>query len=98
MLVGLFNDMAERLQGTTRELEARRRYMEIILENIPTGVISMEADLRINKINRAAFTMFPGEVSKQPNTLDEFFSGDDLASIRNLLRDAEDHSVTREIA
>src|SRR4029079_14836374 len=58
LLVTLFNDMAEQLQGTTKELEARRRYMEIILENIPTGVTSVDADLRVNKINRAASTMF----------------------------------------
>ena len=53
--------MAEQLQGTTRELEARRRYMEIILESIPTGVISLDADLRINMMNRAAHTMFSAE-------------------------------------
>src|ERR1043166_248364 len=44
LLVSLFNDMADQLQGTTRELEARRRYMEIILESIPSGVISIDAD------------------------------------------------------
>ena len=58
LLVTLFNDMAAQLQGTTRELEARRRYMEIILESIPTGVISVDPDLRVNKVNRAARTMF----------------------------------------
>src|SRR5207249_3821575 len=52
LLVRLFNDMAGQLQATTRELEARRRYMEIILESIPTGVISVDPDLRVNKINR----------------------------------------------
>src|SRR5262249_58322699 len=49
LLVRLFNNMAEQLQGTTRELEARRRYMEIILESIPTGVVSVDSDLRANK-------------------------------------------------
>jgi two-component system, NtrC family, nitrogen regulation sensor histidine kinase NtrY len=98
MLVTLFNDMAEQLQFTTQELEARRRYMEIILESIPTGVISVDPDLRINKVNRAAFTMFPPEGSKTPATLDEIFSGDDLVSIRSVLHDAETTSVNREIA
>ena len=98
LLVTLFNDMAEQLQGSTQELEARRRYMEIILESIPTGVISVDPDLRVNRINRAASTMFPGEGSKQPATLDEIFSGGDLISISNVLRDAETGSVTREIA
>ena len=98
LLVTLFNDMAEQLQGTTKELEARRRYMEIILENIPTGVISVDADLRVNKINRAASTMFPGDGSNPIVTLDQIFSSADLPSIRDLLRDAETNSVTRDIA
>jgi nitrogen fixation/metabolism regulation signal transduction histidine kinase len=94
-LVTLFNDMAAQLQATTRELESRRRYMEIILESIPTGVISMDADLRVNKINRAARTMFSAE---QATTLDEIFSGDDLRSIQDLLDDEQGASTTREIA
>jgi nitrogen fixation/metabolism regulation signal transduction histidine kinase len=100
-LVTLFNDMAEQLQGSAQELESRRRYMEIILENIPTGVISVDADLRINKINRAALAMFPSPSGRGPgegHSLDELFNGDDLVAIRNVLRDAETQSVTREIA
>ena len=93
LLVRLFNDMAEQLQVTTRELEARRRYMEIILESIPTGVISVDPGLRVNKINRAARTMFSSE---NASTLDEIF-GQDVPSIRQLLRAADTNSVTREI-
>jgi two-component system, NtrC family, nitrogen regulation sensor histidine kinase NtrY len=97
-LVSLFNHMAEQLQGSAQELESRRRYMEIILENIPSGVISVDSDLRINKINRAASTMFPAGGSKQPTTLDEIFVGSDLEAIQQVLRDAQTTSVTREIA
>ncbi|PYS05905.1 MAG: hypothetical protein DMG12_05835, partial [Acidobacteria bacterium] len=93
LLVTLFNDMAEQLQATTRELEARRRYMEIILESIPTGVISVDPDLGVNKINRAARTMFPVSAA----TLDQIFSGEDLTSIHELLRDAQTSSARREI-
>ena len=66
LLVTLFNDMAAQLQGTTQELETRRRYMEVILESIPTGVISVDADLQINTINRAARTMFSVENAATP--------------------------------
>src|SRR3989442_15457119 len=93
LLVTLFNDMAEQLQGTTPELEARRRYMEIILESIPTGVISLDPALGVNKINRAARTMFPVSAA----TLDQIFSGEDLTSIHELLRDAQTSSARREI-
>jgi nitrogen fixation/metabolism regulation signal transduction histidine kinase len=94
-LVTLFNDMAAQLQGTTRELEARRRYMEIILESIPTGVITLDADLRVNKINRAARTMFSAD---QATTLDQIFTGEDLHSIRDLLDEEQGATTTREIA
>src|SRR6266850_613887 len=93
LLVSLFNDMAEQLQVTTRELDARRRYMEIILESIPTGVISVDADLSVNKINRATRAMFSSENAP---TLDEFF-GQDIYAIRELLAAADGNSITREI-
>jgi two-component system nitrogen regulation sensor histidine kinase NtrY len=93
LLVSLFNDMAGQLQGTTRELEARRRYMEIILESIPTGVVSVDAYLRVNKVNRAAQTMFSGE---NASSLEAIF-GADVATIRELLHTLDANSVTREI-
>src|SRR6516225_3478591 len=93
LLVNHFNDMAEQLQSTTRELEARRKYTEIILESIPTGVVSVDQDLRVNKVNRAARTMFS---TKNASTLDQIF-GQDVDSIRELLRSAKTASITREI-
>src|SRR5437879_1171544 len=93
LLVRLFNDMAGQLQATTRELEARRRYMEIILESIPPGVISVHPDLRVNKINRAARAMFSIE---DANTLDEIF-GQDFHAVRELLAASDGNSISREI-
>src|SRR5438132_9445965 len=93
LLVRLFNDMAGQLQATTRELEARRRYMEIILESIPTGVISVDPDLCVNKINRAARAMFSSE---DANTLDEIF-GQDFHAVRELLSASNGNAITREI-
>jgi nitrogen fixation/metabolism regulation signal transduction histidine kinase len=98
MLVKLFNDMASRLQFTTAELETRRRYIEIILESIPTGVISLGTDLQIHTMNRAAHSMFPME---KPAKLDDIFSGADRQAISELLeaaRVSESGSATREIA
>ncbi|HEY2381378.1 MAG TPA: ATP-binding protein [Terriglobia bacterium] len=93
LLVTLFNDMAGQLQSTTRELEARRRYTEIILESIPTGVISVDQDLQVNKVNRAARTMFSAE---NASTLNQIF-GQDADAIRGLFHASESASVTREI-
>src|SRR5438105_6741612 len=67
--------------------------MEIMLESIPTGVISVEPDLRVNKINRAARAMFPSE---NASTLDEIF-GHDIHAVRELLAASDGNSITREI-
>jgi nitrogen fixation/metabolism regulation signal transduction histidine kinase len=95
LLVSLFNDMAAQLQGTTRELEARRRYVEIILESIPTGVVSVDSDLRVTKVNRVARTMFSVESA---TSLADIFGRPDVDAIRELLQAANTSSVTREIA
>jgi nitrogen fixation/metabolism regulation signal transduction histidine kinase len=67
--------------------------MEIILESIPTGVVSVDADLRVNKINRAAHAMFSSE---NASSLEDIFHGD-TAAIRELLGTANPNSATREI-
>lgn len=66
-LVRSFNQMAAELQTSRRqievssrelsaanaELEQRRRHMETILESIPTGVLSLDANLRVTHVNHA---------------------------------------------
>ena len=95
MLVGLFNDMADQLQVTTRELDRRGRYTEIILESIPTGVISIDDDFRVTTMNRAARTMFSIETA---NTLEDVFTAEDREQIGELLRIARQEGIaTREI-
>ncbi len=92
LLVTLFNDMADRLQGTTQELENRRHYMEVILESIPTGVISIDSAGQIHTLNRAARTMFSVESAA---TLSEIFKGADLREITTLIADVGESSITR---
>ncbi|HET9215519.1 MAG TPA: ATP-binding protein [Terriglobia bacterium] len=95
MLVSTFNGMASRLQGTTAELETRRRYMEIVLESIPTGVIALDVDFRIHTLNRAARTMFSVTM---PTHLGDVFKGDDLKEIQAILADATEAGITHEIS
>ena len=49
-LVRAFNEMTRELESNGRELEKRRRFTEAILESIPTGVISVTADGRIQAV------------------------------------------------
>src|SRR5204862_820092 len=64
-LVRGFNEMTHELEANSRELDARRRFTEAILESIPTGVMSVTADGRIQRVDRALIQIFPpGQVSK----------------------------------
>ena len=57
LLVAAFNQMSSRLEANSAELGDRRRYIETVLESLPTGVISLDADNRVGTINRAALRM-----------------------------------------
>lgn len=87
-LVRAFNEMTNELEGNARELEARRHFTEAILESIPTGVISVSADERIERGNRALAGIFSQEVTSAAKRLEDLFSGEDLAEIRYLLKRA----------
>ncbi len=54
LLVTTFNEMSATLESNSIELSDRRRYIETVLETLPTGVISFDANDRISTINRAA--------------------------------------------
>jgi two-component system nitrogen regulation sensor histidine kinase NtrY len=87
-LVRSFNAMTNELEANARELEARRRFTEAILESIPTGVISIAADERIERVNRALNGIFPPESVRNASRLADLFSRDDLEEIRYLLKRA----------
>jgi hypothetical protein len=84
-LVQSFNSMAEQLESSRRQIEAssrdvgaanealesRRRYIETVLESLPTGVISIDAARRVTLANAAFSRMFYLERSEyvSPATL-----------------------------
>src|SRR6266481_3606140 len=71
-LVRSFHRMAEELETSRRQIDAssrdlgaantaleqRRRHIETILESIPTGVLSLDAQKRITHVNQALLRMF----------------------------------------
>ena len=87
-LVRAFNEMTSELEGNARELESRRRFTEAILESIPTGVISVSSDERIERVNRAFRGIFSAAAGGAPTELRDLFSGDDLSEVRYLLKRA----------
>src|SRR6476646_7375279 len=87
-LVRAFNEMSLDLEANSRELENRRRFTEAILESIPTGVISLASDGRVQRVNRALKAIF--DVRKVENAvhLDDLFPSEHAAELRYLMKRA----------
>jgi two-component system nitrogen regulation sensor histidine kinase NtrY len=87
-LVRAFNEMMHELEANSRELESRRRFTEAILESIPTGVISLAADGRIQRVNRALHGFFPEEQIARAAHMKDLFGNEDWAEIQYLMNRA----------
>jgi len=87
-LVRSFNQMTQDLEANSRELEARRRFTEAILESIPTEVISVNATGVIQRVNRALKSILPGPAIDRAVRLEDLFARDDAAEIRYLMNRA----------
>lgn len=74
------------LQRSNAELDQRRAYTETVLENIATGVLSLDQQGTITTINPAAVRILglPGRW-KRPCRYTELISGVSLAPLRSLL-------------
>jgi PAS domain S-box-containing protein len=62
------DEFTRSLQQAVQELERRRKLLETILENIPTGVVSLDEAGSIVRLNPAAMKIF-GENSRAARTL-----------------------------
>jgi hypothetical protein len=105
LLVQSFNRMAEDLESNRRQLEdssrsladanaaieRRRRQMEIILESIPTGVLSLDAEERVTRTNTALARIFqtPDGRFAPGSSLDRCLPPEVVADLRSMLRKSE---------
>ena len=83
-----FNEMTRELEANSRELYARRRFTEAILESIPTGVISVSPDGAVERVNRALRTILPHAQTAGASRLEDLFSREDTAEIKYLMKRA----------
>ncbi len=98
-LVRSFNQMAEQLEegrgqinAFTRSLEEavdererRRKMMETILENIPTGVVSLDPAGAVTRVNGAVIDIL-GEYAREARTLQELVGDDAAREVLHLMR------------
>ncbi|HTK94913.1 MAG TPA: ATP-binding protein [Terriglobales bacterium] len=102
-LVASFNRMASELEGNRKQIEAstrdiedanveleqRRRQIETILENIPTGVLSLNDARCVTRTNRVFLRMFGVSEVTPGSALREMFTADLVQDIEHMLRKAD---------
>jgi two-component system, NtrC family, nitrogen regulation sensor histidine kinase NtrY len=99
VLVRSFNNMSKQLrdnrsqidqftrnlQQAVQELERRRQLMETVLENIPTGVVSLDAAGAILRANTAVSGML-GATARDKQSLDDLLGADASRAVQYLMR------------
>ena len=90
LLVAAFNQMTSRLEANSAELGDRRRYIETVLESLPTGVISFDAENRVGTINRAAVSILRlKEDDSLGGKLSDIVSNDNRAILERVIARAK---------
>ena len=80
--------MTQDLEANRSELERRRRFIEAVLESIPTGVISLEHDGRIRLVNSALQQIFPEDRVKAAQRLSDLVGPEEQSEFTRLLQRA----------
>jgi two-component system, NtrC family, nitrogen regulation sensor histidine kinase NtrY len=77
----------DELKDNNQELEARRSYMETVLENVAAGVISLDKHGRVSTLNRSAQLMLGVDAAAaRGRAYRHVFSAAHLDSIRGLIK------------
>lgn len=79
------DEFTRNLQLAVQELERRRQLMETVLENIPTGVISLDAAGAILRMNTSVSRMFGVSVGNTPS-LEGLLGTDAARTVQHLMR------------
>jgi two-component system nitrogen regulation sensor histidine kinase NtrY len=79
------NDFTKSLEQAIEEREGRRKLMEAILENIPTGVVSLNSSGEVARIN-SAVAMILGEHARNAHTLTDLLGEEAGRAVLHLMR------------
>jgi two-component system nitrogen regulation sensor histidine kinase NtrY len=79
------NEFTQSLEQAVEERERRRKLMEAILENIPTGVISLDSSGNIARVNSALAAIL-GEHARSSRTLPELLGDEAARAVLHLMR------------
>lgn len=81
------DEFTRNLQQAVQELERRRQLMETVLENIPAGVIYMDANGAVQRTNTGLVKMFQ-LASREPASLEEVVGAEAHRILQHLMRRA----------
>jgi two-component system, NtrC family, nitrogen regulation sensor histidine kinase NtrY len=79
------NEFTRNLEQAIEEREGRRKLMEAILENIPTGVVSLNSAGEVARVN-SAIVMILGEHAREAHTLTELLGEEAGRAVMYLMR------------
>jgi two-component system, NtrC family, nitrogen regulation sensor histidine kinase NtrY len=79
------NEFTQNLEQAIEEREGRRKLMEAILENIPTGVVSLNAAGEVARVN-SAIAMILGARARNAVTLTELLGEEAGRAVLHLMR------------
>src|SRR5580692_5625661 len=79
------NEFTQSLEQAIEERERRRKLMEAILENIPTGVISLNSSGEVARVNSAVPAIL-GESAREARTLPELVGDEAARAVLHLMR------------
>jgi two-component system nitrogen regulation sensor histidine kinase NtrY len=79
------NEFTRSLEQAIEERERRRKLMEAILENIPTGVVSLDASGSVSRVNTAVVTIL-GDSARTAQTLPELVGDEASRAMLHMMR------------
>lgn len=89
MLVDSFNKMTKELKENKGILEERRKYIEALLDNITTGVISLDKMARVSAINKTALRILNIQDDRSfiGTPYEALLKGEDFSTLRDFIRE-----------
>lgn len=79
------DELTQHLQQAVQELDRRRALIETVLENIPTGVLSLDPQGKLLRINSAAREIF-GDACRIGGDLSDIVGGEVFRDLQHLIR------------
>jgi two-component system nitrogen regulation sensor histidine kinase NtrY len=79
------NEFTSSLEQAIEERERRQRLMETILENIPTGVVSLNSSGEVVRVNPAVVSIL-GECARNSPTLEDLLGEEAARAVLHLMR------------